>query len=260
MKIKIQSGDELNRLLDALAREIVDANIYHRLFCDLVDSIPAYQREFQQSNTFWSLTLDSLKEARLTRLCRVFDQESNSLNLVNLLETIQANLHLFEEEHFRSRLQDNAFVDSLARSHRIPAEDQLCSDIEYASCKNPLVKKLMIWRNNIVAHRGTKVSLGRQEVLEQNSLSQQEIEDLLDQSLKIFNRYLSLYRASTWSRQMIGHDDYKSILDFIRRGLQKWDEDLEKERDELRQRRAEQSPPPYPERCADTTPSASGEA
>ena len=240
MKIKIQNGDELSRLLDALAREIVDAHVYHRLFCDLVDTIPEHEREFRQSNTFWSLTLDSLKEARLTRLCRVFDQESSSLNLVNLLETIQANLNLFEEEHFRSRLQNNAFVDSLAKSHRVPQEDQLAADIEYASCRTPVVKKLMVWRNNIVAHRGAKLSLGRKQVLEQNALSQQDIEDLLSQSLSIFNRYSSLYRASTWSRQVIGHDDYKSVLSFIRLGLQKWDEDLDKERTERRQRRAEQ--------------------
>ena len=39
MKIKIQTSEELDRLLDALAQEIVDAQIYHRLFCALVDAI-----------------------------------------------------------------------------------------------------------------------------------------------------------------------------------------------------------------------------
>ena len=240
MKIKIQTGDELNSLLDSLAREIVDAQIYHRLFCDLIGSISEHQREFQQSNTFWSLTLDSLKDARLTRLCRVFDQESSSLNLVNLLETIKANLHLFEAHHFRERLRDNAFVDSLAELDRVPPERQLDEDIGYASCANPLVKKLMIWRNNIVAHRGAKVSLGKKQVLEDNPLAQPEIEELLNQSFTIFNRYSSLYRASTWSRQVIGHDDYQSLLKFLRLGLQKWDEDIEKEIAGIRERRAEQ--------------------
>ena len=145
MKIKIQTSDELNSLLDVLAREIVDAQIYHRLFCDLIDSISDHEREFQQSNTFWSLTIDSLKEARLTQLCRVFDQECSSLNLVNLL----------------------------------------------------------------------------------------------DKSFSIFNRYSSLYRASTWSRQIIGHDNYKSLLEFLRLGLQKWDEDSETELAEIRERKAE---------------------
>jgi hypothetical protein len=197
MKIDIQTDDELNKLLDALAGEIVDAQIYHRLFCDLTDSIAEYSREFLQSNTFWSLTLDSLKEARLIRLCRVFDQNSTGLNLVNLLETIKANSHFFQEEHFRDHLRNNAFIDSLAETDRVPAPDQLDADIEYASSKNPLVKKLMVWRNKIIAHRDVKISLGKTQILESNPPSQFEIENLLNQSLLIFNRYSSLYKAST---------------------------------------------------------------
>lgn len=229
MEIKIKSADELNKLLDALALEIVDANIYHRLYSDLVNSRTDYAREFSQSNTFWSLTFDALHDARMIRLCRVFDQESNSLNLFNLLETIKANSHFFDKEHFRQRLKDNAFVDSLAEVDRVPNEAQLDNDIRFASGQNPLVKKLMIWRNNIIAHRGAKVSLGKDEILADNPLSQQEIETLLDECFTIFNRYSSLYRASTWSRKVVGHDDYQSILKFIKLGLQKWDEDIEKE-------------------------------
>jgi hypothetical protein len=234
MKIDIQTGAELSKLLDTLAHEIVDAHIYHKLFSDLTDSITEYSREFQQSNTFWGLTIDSLKEARLIRLCRVFDQNSDGLNLVNLLETIKANLHLFQEEHFRDRLRNNAFIDSLAETNRVPSPDQLDGDIDYASSRNPLVKKLMIWRNKIVAHRDAKVSLGKIRTLESNPISNLEIEELLSQSLIIFNRYSSLYTASTWSRQVIGHDDYRSLLKFLRLGIQKWDENIEQELTRLR--------------------------
>jgi hypothetical protein len=240
MKIDIQRSEELNQLLDALAYEIVDANIYHRLFCDLVKSINTHPREFSQSNTFWSLAIEALRDARLTRLSRVYDQESRSLNLVNLLDTIKANLHLFEEKHFRTRLQGNAFVDSLAQEYRVPPIAQLELDIQFSSLQNPLVKKLMIWRNNIVAHRGAKVSLGKDQILVDNPLSEVEMEQLLDESYEIFNRYSSLYRASTWSRQIIGHDDYKSLLKFLTLGLKKWDEDLEKERKKLVKGKPEQ--------------------
>jgi hypothetical protein len=46
----------------------------------------------------------------------------------------------------------------------------------------------MIWRNNIIAHRGAKVSLGKDEILADNALTQQEIETLLDECFTIFNR------------------------------------------------------------------------
>ena len=243
MEIKIKSSDELNKLLDALALEIVDANIYHRLYTDLVDSIGNNARAFTQSNTFWSFAIDSLRDARMIRLCRVFDQESKSLNLFNLLETIKANIQFFEEKHFRHRLKDNAFVNSLAGVDRVPDGSQLEKDMWLASAQNPLVRKLMIWRNNIIAHRGAKVSLGKDEILAENPLSQQEIEALLDESFTIFNRYSSLYRASTWSRKVVGHDDYKSLLNFLNLGLQKWDEDIKKELQELERKRAQQDTP-----------------
>ena len=241
MKIEIQTGDELNALLDALGDEIVDAQIYDRLSRELVGSIEEYKREFQQSNTFWHLTLDSLNEACLIRLCRIYDQHSSGLNLVNLLETIKANSHLFHEEHFRDRLRDNVFVDSLAQSDRVPPTKELDADIEYASCKNPIVKKLTIWRNKIYAHRDAQISLGGKRILESNPISGVEIMDLLDQSFKIFNRYSSLYRASSWSRQIVGHDDYQSLLKFLRLGLEKSDEDIARELAGIRERTTQES-------------------
>ncbi|MCK5451227.1 MAG: hypothetical protein KAI70_05635 [Candidatus Omnitrophica bacterium] len=240
MEITVKSSEELNKLLDALAQEIVDANICHRLYCDVTSSIKENARAFRQSNTFWYFTFLSLDDARLLRLCRVFDQESNSLNLYNLLETIKANQHYFEENHFRERLKDNAFVEALARDDRIPDKEQLDKDICFASIQNPLVYKLILWRHNIIAHLGAKVSLGNNKILKDNPLSKEEIETLLDESFSIFNRYSSLYRATTFSRQVIGHDDFMSLLKFMNLGLQKWDEDIDNERKEMKKRQAEQ--------------------
>lgn len=243
MEIKIKSADELKKLIDPLALEIIDANIYYRLYSDLNDSIEDNGREFRQSNTFWSLTFNSLQDAMMSRLCRVFDQQSNSLNLFNLLETIKTNVPFFKENHFRERLKDNAFVESLAEVDRIPIESQLDKDIWFASNQNPLVKKLMIWRNNIVAHKGAKVSLGQDKILADNPLSEQELKTLLDESFIIVNRYSSLYQASTWSRKIVGQDDYKSLLKFIKLGLQKWDEDNAKQLQEMKRKQAQQDNP-----------------
>jgi hypothetical protein len=226
MKIDIKNDDELNKLLNALSQEIIRAQVYHKLFCDLVDSIVEYEHEFNQSKTFWRLSLDSLKEVRLIHLCRVFDQEPKGLNLRNLLETIKANLHFFQKENFRNRLQNNVFVDSLSKTNRVPSICQINEDIKYSHSSNPIVKKLMIWRNKIIAHRDAKVSLGKTQILKNNPLSESEIETLLDKSFNILNRYLNLYSASTWSRKAIGHNDYLSLLKFLRIGLEKYTEDI----------------------------------
>ena len=59
MEITIQSGEELNKLLDVLARDIVDANIYYRLWISLSEATKEYSVEFAQSPTFWCLTMQA---------------------------------------------------------------------------------------------------------------------------------------------------------------------------------------------------------
>ena len=231
VEIKIQSGEELNKLLDALAKDIVDANIFFRLITGLSASIKDYPTEFAQSNTFWSLTMQALKEAYLTRLCRVFEQNCDTLNLYNLLDTIKANLHFFEEPHFRERMKDNAFVNSLAEDARIPALKELLTDIEYASIRNPIVLKLIKWRNNFHAHIGAKVPLGKAGSLKSLRIDKDEINELLDQCFVILNRYMRLYKATSWSRQIIGHDDYLSLLKFLHLGVESYEADIQREID-----------------------------
>jgi hypothetical protein len=229
MKINIKNSNDLNKLLDKLSFEIVDANIYHQLYRNLIDSIESNAKAFSQSNTFWSLTLNSLSDARMIRLCRVFDQQKNALNLYNFLLTIKANTHFFKEEHFRDRLKDNVFVDSLSEINRIPDDKQLDNDIFYSSKDNLLVKKLMIWRNNIIAHQGASITLGDNKILLDNPLSPDEIENILDEGITIINRYSNLYRASSFARKIIGHYDYKSLLKFINLGLEKHESEINKQ-------------------------------
>jgi len=220
MKIPITDSDGMNRLLDALADEIVNAHICHRLFCNLVSAIPKYEKDIDRSPVFWNYTLSSLRDTRLLRLCRIYDQHSQSLNLFNLLQTIKANPHLFSEAEFRERRPDSPHVDSLAAYPRQPDEKQLHADLEYASAGNALVRKLMVWRNNIVAHRGAKVTLGRKDILDSNPINKAELEELLNRALKIFNHYSHLFRASTWSVQMIGEEDYQYCLEMLHKGIE----------------------------------------
>jgi len=150
VKIDVSDSAEFKRLLEALADELIDAHDHFRLHQDLNATIPEYQVEFNQSAEFWTITLSAHMDATLLRLCKAYDlyEGKPSLNLRNFLETIQANLHLFDEPNFRERLKDNPFVDSLAASARKPDAAQLQQDLESASNANPSVKKLTIWRHN----------------------------------------------------------------------------------------------------------------
>lgn len=218
MKIEIRTDAELNLLLESLLQEIIKANSYYRLVSGLENAAPDYEWEFQQSGVFWHLTQNALKDACLISLCRVFDQESKSLNLFNLLHTIKDNLHFFSEPHFRERFKDNPLVDSLAGDKRTPTIDELEHDIELVSCGDAIVKKLMIWRGNIIAHQNAKLALGKNKILDDKPLVETEIKVLLERSLNIFNKYSSLYRNSVQSGIFIlGEDDYKYLLSRLKR-------------------------------------------
>lgn len=118
--IRITSSDEFKRLIAALATDIVDAHIHSEMFITLQDALASNTVVLGQSNTFWQLTLKAHHETAIGCLIRAFDQEPGALHLRNWLETIRANLHLFSESEFRTRLKDNPFVDSLAATPRTP--------------------------------------------------------------------------------------------------------------------------------------------
>jgi len=219
MEITIKNGEELEKLLDELGKDIYAAKDYHLLYCNIATETEQYVEVFDQSNTFWDLTLNALHDAKILRLCRFYDQEKSSLSILSLLNTIELNPDYFNKQHFRDRLKENKFVDSLAQRNRDPLEI-LKRDIEYVSCDSA-VKKLLIWRNCTIAHRGAKVSLGKIDKLEENPLSATEIEELLDKGIDIFSRYYRLFRASSYSLKIAGHDDYKSLLELANLGLTK---------------------------------------
>lgn len=216
----IVSDKELSKLLDVLGKEIANAHAYYRLHDKLIEAIPDYQTEYAQSNTFWTLTMQALFDSALLHLCRVYDAYSTSLSLANLLMALKMNSCLFSKENFEARLADNPFVESLSQLDRTLSPDEIDKDILLVTEENKTVKKLLIWRHNVIAHRGAKVSLGKNQILADNPLSEDEIKSLLEIALSTFNKYSSLYRASTHTPYIVGQDDYQSTLNYIRAGLQ----------------------------------------
>lgn len=241
MILKIKNHEELSTLIHALGKEIVDANIYHRLHSDLARALDENKKVHIESQTYWYLVLTAVRENSMIHLCRFYDQETKSLCLHNLLDTIRHHIQYFEKDNFKERLKDNPFVDGLAEGNRLPDIDELLEHIEFSSNKNPLVKKLMIWRNNIYAHKGAKSILNEYLILQENEINSEELKMLLDQGYKILNTYSNLYRASSWSRTIVGQDDYNALFKFFSLGFQKWDEERQQEIDKIKKRIAEQN-------------------
>ena len=95
MPIPIKTAEEFRRLLTTLTDELVDANIHWQLYSDLALAGTKYAREFNQARTFWGLTVSAHLDAAVFRLCKIYDQHRDGLNLRSFLETVQLNHSVF---------------------------------------------------------------------------------------------------------------------------------------------------------------------
>jgi hypothetical protein len=230
MVINFESDEEFQRLLDALAAELWQAKDHYKLYCDLKAEIKNFGREYSQARTFWFLTFRAHLDATLSRLARIYDgrkrKKPTSLSLLNLLDTINARQEVFEIERFRERHKNDPFVDSLASDARKPDQAQLDSDIEFASENNPLVKKLAIWRNNLIAHRNAENAVSGYNIATDHPLKYVEIEELVTNGFEILNRYKYLFHAGVNSSRISGHDDYKRLLTAVRAWVEQMDAEV----------------------------------
>lgn len=213
--VKIKDAEEFQRLLDALARDVVDAHIHFHLYRDLSNSLSDHDLVVAQSQNFWSLTLQAHFDTCIHRLSIAFDQEKSSLHLRSWLLTIKENLNIFDENNFRERLRDNPFVESLADDPRRPNEAELEADIASCTTNDPLVKTLMIRRGSKIAHRSAKNVVAAKDVGDTHPLTYGDVEALLDRAIGLLNKYSRLFAANTFSTQIVGHDDYRYIIESV---------------------------------------------
>lgn len=222
MAIPVSDSTELQNLLETLARELVEASIFFRLYRDLVEAAAAdrFNKEMHQSLTFWQQTVAAHRETAVFRLCKIFDQRRDSLNVRSVLETIRANPHFFSAERFEERMGQRAHVE-----HTPLDRAQLDKDIDYAGEQNPLVARLVGARNNFYAHRSAQGVLDA----EIYDLTLNDVATLLDAGLTIINRYNISFRAHAYSDQIVGHDDYGHVLEAVRDRLQTRQRELDEQ-------------------------------
>ena len=211
------NSDELGSLIQSVADNLIDAGIHYRLFRDLVEAVPDHSVVLNDARAFWTLTFVGHRDAALFRICRVYDQERRAIGFRTLLGAIQENTELFDEGHFRARLKGNLYVDDLARVDRIPPPQQLLDDIAATSDQNDLVKRLVILRNNIFAHTSREYVLRPDRFKAELGLEADDVWALIDRGLGIVNRYADMFHAHTYAKEIVGRDDYNSVLNSLKR-------------------------------------------
>jgi len=228
-RIPVESEAAFGTLLTSLTADTVTASIHWRLCKDLWASVPEFVGELNQSPAFWTLTFNAHREVALFRLGRLYDQQNGALSLPSLVDTIAANQHLFDDAHFRERLQDNPFVESLARSARRPDDATLAQDAASVSEKSDLlVRRLLSIRNRVLAHRDPRVVLGTVQN-PSDAVDNADINALLDRAATIVNRYGIMFRAGSSLMSIVGQDDFRRVLEHVRCDLAAYEKQIAEE-------------------------------
>jgi len=220
MTVRIKTPDDFDRMLKALASDVVDAAIHLRLYKNLREAVPEYVRELNQSPAFWNLTFAAHFDAVLARLARAYDQHSSSLSLLTLVDSVS--------QAPRSPGTPTVSIDSA----------ELRRDRQSVSPKDPLVKRLVSLRGNIFAHRNAANVIDSLGLEVRFGFSMQELDELSDRAVAILNRYGQILRRNTWSTKMVGHDDYLGVLKSVRAAVLAYEQSIEQQIAEMTKPRA----------------------
>lgn len=225
--LNITGDAELKCLLRRLVDDIIEAGAYVRLHKHFDIAFKEYETEVNQTAAFWVFTEKAIREASLLRLARIFDQDHRAVSLLSVLQTIGHHTEFFDDASVLKRVSDSYREVFQSGSHRID-EHQLDEDLKLVSADDALVKKLIRWRSNLGAHIAVKPVL-RPSARSKDPLTRDDVFALVDRALAIFNRYLSAFEGSTYSSKVIGEESHEFLFKMLRLGLQKYEEDIERE-------------------------------
>ena len=213
------SPAELLKQIDTLQKELFTTNVQFELFVGLKKSGPGYKDEFNLSPRFWSYTFDAHINMVVLRLCRIYDADEKTMSLPKFLRTVEENSDQFNEKAYRERNKDHPMVGRLATYQRSFDSEQLEKDKIFCSNKNPIVKQLFIWRNNIVAHFNYEEAFGKKmEFHKRYPLLFRDIEELIKSGLKIVNYYGHLFGEADMPESNSTNypvNDFQIILDLL---------------------------------------------
>jgi hypothetical protein len=215
--ISVVDDVEFNALVQALARDVVDAHIYWGQHTALQAQLEKWPEVQAEGWSFWYYTLQAHQRTALASLARVFDQEPNSLHLRSWLVSIRDHTHLFGKDAAKLRRPGDPFVQWLPENS-VPNPAQLNQDIELCSKQDPDVKALIKYRHTVLAHRGAELSK-QGATAKLPELLFEQIERLLARARDILNRYNYMFDASFFGMTPLGHDAVEHVFEGMQRDL-----------------------------------------
>jgi hypothetical protein len=198
--IRIKSRNEFDWLIEHMTHEAYRARDNWDFWGAMERAFDEYSIELNQTPAFWELTRRAHQDSVALRLGRLYDPHATATSLGNLLQTIK-------EAASRA---DAVFPPSIA-DLRVTEFD---TDIASVSDQDPTVVKLLLIRNEYLAHRGTRhVTKGTFASLP--TLNKDEISGLITRAIDLLRKYREGlgYPLLAW-----GHQEMKEFERLLRAG------------------------------------------
>jgi hypothetical protein len=85
-----------------------------------------------------------------------------------------------------------------------------------------LVARLVGLRGNFFSQRVSSPAISKLALDSRFAMSSAELEELWRRGLSIINRYSQLFRHTPWATSLAGQEDYKLLLEALRRDREQW--------------------------------------
>lgn len=190
---RVKSRNEFDSLIEHMTHEAYRIRDYWDCWQAINEAFDEYSTELSQTPAFWELTRRAYKDAVALRLGRLYDPHATATSLGNLLQTMK--------ERF-----SGAGITIPVSSAQLEMTE-LDSEIASVSAEDPIVAKLLLLRNEYLAHRGSRhVSKGTFASLP--TLERDEISTLLTRALDVLHKYRERlgYNPLSW-----GHDEAQEL-------------------------------------------------
>jgi hypothetical protein len=80
---------------------------------------------------------------------------------------------------------------------------------------NPIVKTLIELRNKFYAHHASREVVSATDLHHEYPVTKAQVTELLSRAHEIVNRYTLKFSANAYSAQIVGHDDYQTVIGAI---------------------------------------------
>ena len=203
--IRVKSAKEFESLLDHATHEAFRVRDYWDMWSALGKSEDEYSVEVNQTPSFWNLAQRACQDAVILRLGRLFDPHPTAVSLGNLLQT----------------LKDHVAVSPALLPQAVSSLDisKLDEQMVSVSDSDATVRKLLVWRNEYMAHRGSKhIAKGSYSLLPELKLD--EIQNLVKLAFEILHEYRDRlgFAPIAWGNHEVR--DLERLLKLVRAGLE----------------------------------------